>query len=282
MLHWGDAKAMNSPMPRGTSRLGIGLSAAGVALALLALLFGDNLFERFPRGSEPGSAQKPFAALPGPDAPEAISRMGQGRWPLTGAGLAWRDGGRLVEPECFEREWLSSDNFKAFEEAFSIADPNDFRRNTGQYFGREINRVDPIDAPWGTDTVRLAAFPPCQLEDDEVINSFLVERSPVAIIGDDVAVKYCGASGNCMGFAYRLLAPIPQAACQTLAPRMVGRCESAYLIQIADAHSGTMKSRITFHIYGLFALNDGRRAMVPLVNFDNENDARNFTGNLLR
>ena len=57
---------------------------------------------------------------------------------------------------------------------------------------------------------------------------------------------------------------------------MIGRCESAYLLRIAEESGGNMGPHVTFNIFGLFALDDGRRAMVPLVNLNNENDARNF------
>ena len=59
---------------------------------------------------------------------------------------------------------MSSDNFEEFEEHFKIETKDcwtsdtygfthcrsdDFRNNTGQYFGREINNLDPIMASWG-------------------------------------------------------------------------------------------------------------------------------------
>ena len=195
-------------------------------------------------------------------------------YPLTGTGLAWRISGEIIEPECLERQWLSSDNFEAYEEAFAIADTNDFRRNTGRYIGREIDRIDPIDASWGAGTVRLVAFPPaCQPIGPSVSR---VARSPTTVSGDDVAIEHCDGSGYCLQSTYRLLAPIPLDVCRTLAPHMIGRCDSAYLLRIQEETGGSIGPHVTFNIFGLFALDDGRRAMVPLVNFNHENDARNF------
>ncbi|MCY3732069.1 MAG: hypothetical protein OXF98_12080 [Rhodospirillaceae bacterium] len=377
----------NSPKQPGTNRLGVGLGVAGLAIALIGLLFGNNLFERFRQVPERDSTQSPFtdlsvpavsqtrphcsqedrdyAASQGYDAEDAyefgriiqqhvanqdmaglfslvdgelehgprrrfaagrtfgdvfpqdwrsavvgsepecgpvgyrrfmlaagriwygFDRFDSGEWeifsiigateeryPLTGSGLAWRIAGEIIEPECFERQWLSFDNFELLEEAFAIADTNDFRRNTGRYVGREIDSIDPIDAAWGADTVRLVTFPPvCQPNGPEVPR---VARSPAALSGDDVASEYCDGSGYCVQSVYRLLAPIPLVACQTLAPHMIGRCESAYLLRTEEDSGGSMGPHVTFNIFGLFALDDGRRAMVPLVNLNNENDARNF------
>ena len=200
-------------------------------------------------------------------------------YPLAGSGMAWQVGGETVEPGCFEREWLSSDNFEAFEEAFAIADRDDFRRNTGRYLGREIDRIEPIEAPWGAGAVRLVTFPPaCRADGADVAHA---TRWPATVSGDDVSGERCDGFGSCVRLTYRLLAPIPQVACRTLAPHMAGRCESAYLLRIAEESGGSMGPHVTFNIHGLFALDDGRRAMVPLVNFHHENDARNFVDDLV-
>ena len=208
----------------------------------------------------------------------AINGAAEEPYPLTGAGMAWRSAGKIVAPECFQREWLSSDNFQAFEEAFAIADTDDFRRNVGRYFGREVDRLDPIDAPWGSETVRLVTFPPACNADRLGVSQ--VTRSSPTLHGDVVSSRHCYDAGRCLRSTYRLLAPIPRPACSKLAPHLPGWCETAYLVQVVDETGGSMGWHVTFSAYGLFALNDGRHAMVPLVNFDNENHARNFVDEL--
>ena len=103
-----------------------------------------------------------------------------------------------------------------------------------------------------------------------------VTRSPATVSGDDIASEHCNGSGRCVQSIYRLLALIPLVACRSLAPHMTGRCESAYLLRIEEESGGSMGPHVTFNIFGFFALDDGRHAMVPLVNFNNENHARNF------
>ncbi len=191
---------------------------------------------------------------------------------------AWRVDGRIVPPQCFVKILVSADNFRVYEETFGIADAANFRRNTGQYFGREIDRLDPIDSPWGNGKVPLATFLDICSSTDAVPpgNS----QTPPIVNADSVSSENC-YEGSCTQYAYRLLAPISQAECQNLAPHLPGRCESAYLVRIGDYSGGSIGWDFGFNIYGLFRLDDGRNAFVPLVNFNNENNARNFIDSLL-
>ena len=190
---------------------------------------------------------------------------------------AWRVDGKIIPPQCFVKILMSTDNFRAYEETFGITDTANFRRNTGQYFGREIDRLDPIDSPWGNKDVPLATFPDICSSIDAVTpgNS----RTPPIVDADNVSNESCYEE-FCAQFVYRLLAPVSQAECQNLAPHLSGRCESAYLVRIGEYSGGSIGWDYGFNIYDLFRLDDGRKAFVPLVNFYNENNARNFIDSL--
>ncbi|MBM3558497.1 MAG: hypothetical protein FJX53_01085 [Alphaproteobacteria bacterium] len=61
---------------------------------------------------------------------------------------------------------------------------------------------------------------------------------------------------------------------------MPGRCESAYLAEVGDYGGGSTGWDTRFNLYGFFQLNDGRRTLVPLVNFNRRNDALIFMDEL--
>jgi len=191
---------------------------------------------------------------------------------------AWRVEGKIVPPKCFVKIWMSGENFKAYEETFGITDTADFRTNTGQYFGREIDRIDPINAPWSNEKVSLAA--PLDSCDSTELTSPGSSQKPPTVEANDVSSESCDKDGICVQYKYRLLAPISLTECRKLAPRLPGRCESAYLIQIGDYSGGSMGWNFGFNVYGLFHLDNGRNAIVPLVNFYKENNARNFVEDL--
>ena len=190
---------------------------------------------------------------------------------------AWHVDGRTVPPQCFVKILMSAENFRVYEETFGIADTENFRRNTGQYFGREINRIDPIDSSWGNGKVPLATLL------DVCISTAVVPLGnsyPPPIGGtDNVSSESCYKEA-CVAYAYRLLAPVSQSECQNLAPHLSGRCESAYLVRVGDYSGGSIGWDYGFNIYGLFRLGDGRKAFIPLINFYNENNARNFIDGL--
>lgn len=185
---------------------------------------------------------------------------------------AWRVEDKVIPPECFVREFASGDNFEVYADTYGIEDFGDFLKYTGKYFGREIDRLEPITAyRW---TFHLATIlGDCPTADPEIYVSSLATLS---IDKDDVTRARCLDEDRCLEDSYRLLAPLSQAECQNLAPYLPGQCESAYLVETAEETGGTMGTIYHYNFYGLFNLADGRKAIVPLVNFHFENDARNF------
>lgn len=192
---------------------------------------------------------------------------------------AWRVKGRIIPPQCFVKIWMSGDNFEAFEEKFDIQNTDDFRKYTGRYFGREISSIEPVDAPWGDgEKVNLASL----VEDctssqpPETVDP----KYNLSVGSDGVSTKKCNNNDGCIEEAYQLLSPVSLSVCQSFAPQISGQCQAAYLVQIGDYSGGSIGWDFQYNIYGLFKLEDGRDAVVPLVNFYNENNARNFIDNI--
>ena len=199
--------------------------------------------------------------------------------PVASPDIGWRVDDALVPPQCFAKIWMSADNYEAFEDRFAIADHADFRAHPGRYFGREIGSLDPIDAPWGGEKVALARSLAACFAQTGSTGPNTTHTAPV-VETDTVSSRSCDSAGYCTDCAYRLLAPIPPAKCQKLAPHLPGVCEDANLVRIGDYGGGTIGWDVQAIIYGLFALEDGRRFVVPLANFPGENDARNFVDGL--
>ena len=191
---------------------------------------------------------------------------------------AWRIEGRVIPPECLVSGTLEYwDKFEAYADIFGIADLKDFRMHTGHYFGREIDRVDPINSPWGGEAISLAALlDDCLLTDKASSDS---SQTTVNLDTEDYVLRKFCEKGGCIHRYYRLLTSISPTECRSLAPHLRGSCESAYLVERKEDFGGTIVWSgvyTGYNIYGLFSLEDGRKAIVPLVYFNIENDARNF------
>ncbi len=192
----------------------------------------------------------------------------------------WRIGNEVILPQCLVKMWISSDNFEAFEDKFGIKDTADFRLYPGRYIGKEVSSIESIDPPWGSGE---KLFLVSLVKECSSSMAFLAINSKNSVSSDanGVSTKQYDVSGSyVVEEAYRLLAPISQEDCQGLAPHFSGRCETAHLVARGDYSGGSMGWDYSYNIYGLFTLEDGREAIVPLVNFDKENDARNFIDRL--
>ncbi len=187
---------------------------------------------------------------------------------------AWRVDGKVLSPQCFVKIWMSYDNFEAYEERYGITDTEDFRSHTGRYFGREIDRLEPIEMRWGNEKIPLAVFV------DTCASNGPTEA--LTIGPDGVSRRVCGEDDGraCAEDRYQRLAALPEGACRQLAPDMPGQCESAYLVQVGDYSGGSMGWDYAYNVYGLFRLDNGRKVIVPLVNFGKKNDALNFVESL--
>ncbi|MCY3956496.1 MAG: SUMF1/EgtB/PvdO family nonheme iron enzyme [Nitrospira sp.] len=179
--------------------------------------------------------------------------------------VGWKVDGRLLPPQCFEYEWMSSDNFEAFAEQFSIADYGDFAHNTGKYFGDPIYPFNPIYLSDNNPAVRLWRY----------VAACARDIAPDQLQISDSTVEYVYPSLGYQSLRYRILADIPPNLCQDFAPNLPGKCLESYLVDV-DYCGGSMGCRGPYAIYGMFQMQDGERIIFPLKNFDTENLARNF------
>ncbi|HIB94029.1 MAG TPA: sel1 repeat family protein, partial [Candidatus Lambdaproteobacteria bacterium] len=49
--------------------------------------------------------------------------------------VGWKVSGEHIPPQCFVKEWYSSDNYEEFEKQYQIENYDDFRKNPGKYLG---------------------------------------------------------------------------------------------------------------------------------------------------
>ncbi len=180
----------------------------------------------------------------------------------------WEVDGRLLPPQCFVVEGLSSDNFEEFAKRFSIADTygspefEDFAHNTGKYFGDPISPFDPIDF-YGQKISLWGNVIDCAGDSDQLRIEDLTVR--------DVSEEYQGAYDE-----YTILSDVSTNLCQELAPNLPGECLKSYLVEFCGNGGGSIGCIWRYNIYGLFRMEDGEKIIFPMKNFDAENLARNF------
>ena len=85
--------------------------------------------------------------------------------------IGWVTSEGLIPPQCFVKEWVSSDNFEEFEDKYKISKEDcrsvklgsrkltfcqstHFRKNPGMYLGKEVSSLDGI-TPVGTIKIEL-------------------------------------------------------------------------------------------------------------------------------
>ena len=196
--------------------------------------------------------------------------------------VGWKVSGEHIPPQCFVKEWYSSDNYEEFEKQYQIENYDDFRKNPGKYLGKEIN-LTPINPSWGGEKITLVAFlDQCLV--GSVLDGRIVEKNKVKvdINEDSIKSKSCSSDGTaCSDYAYNLIASIPLNHCRELAANLSGECRSSYLIAIGDYGGGSMGWDYSYNIYGLFELKDKRKVVVPLKNFNNMNIAKNYVESII-
>ncbi len=183
--------------------------------------------------------------------------------------LGWTVDGKTLAPSCFFREWISSDNLSEFAERFSINDFSDFKVNMGKYLG--TFSLDPFKPSW-CETLS------CD-ESDMLSLISPVERCTVGFpkpVENNDALRYTLKDGI---VEYEILDRISVDVCQSLAPSYKATCKESYLVRVGDI-GGSIGILNNFSIYGLFEEKNGRKVIAPLVNFDIENEAKNFVEDL--
>ena len=190
--------------------------------------------------------------------------------------IGWKTPDGLIPPQCFFKEWMSSDNdVGSFLKPSSTKNDSDFSENPGKYIGGAI-LLDPIVPDWGGSKVFLAApYDLCfngSLEDGYVTN----QKTPHVINIDGNLIKSGSTTSALSQYAYSILAKVPQKKCQDLAPNLKGLCRQSFLIELGDDGGGSMGWVYEHNIYGLFSFKNKRQFIVPLKRFNNKKDAINY------
>ncbi len=201
----------------------------------------------------------------------AINGFTEEVFDTTGLPVFWETGKGVWSPQCFVRQWMSSDNFEEFEARYAIKDVEDFRTYTGRYLGKEIASLEAIVPSWsdGDKTIALV----------ESVQHCQVGKEALHIEGRGIGNKNCEEFG-CTEYYYEILASVSNKDCSRLAPNLSAVCQSAYLIKIGDYAGGSMGWDFGYNLYGLFSLTADNSFVAPLVNFHSENEARNYVDQL--
>ena len=184
--------------------------------------------------------------------------------------------GRVIPPHCLSTPWMSGDNYEDFAHKFKIKNYEHFSKNPGLYFDNEISDYEPIMASWGSEIYIATSLNKCfkgELRFGGIEN---IGTPEIQIDNKEVKTKICETENLCTKFSYSILAELSPEKCQSLSTHVKGNCSEAYLVSIGDYSGGTMGWDMSYNIYGLFSLNDGRNFVLPLKNFHNKNDAINY------
>ena len=100
-------------------------------------------------------------------------------------------------------------------------------------------------------------------------------------INDDdkfITIKVEGEFGN-IEYGYAIIENIGEKKCLELSPNLGSKCLSSYLVKAGDYSGGSMGWDMSYGIYGLFDLDKLGPSIVPLVFFENKNEALNYLSN---
>ena len=106
--------------------------------------------------------------------------------------------------------------------------------------------------------------------------------SEIKIKENAIETQICSSKNICTKFSYTILHNINSDKCQSLAPKVKGKCLKSYLIAIGDYSGGTIGWDMSYNIYGLFNLQNNKKFILPLKNFFKKNNALNFADKLMQ
>lgn len=170
-----------------------------------------------------------------------------------------------LNPSCFTRVWQSGDNYEYFFETYVNKDGrtlygdeyNNFTRNVGMYIAREIP-LGSVASPWAgmygqAESIAIAK------------NIFECQRSLSEKELEELEPNS----------SYTVVKKVSGQYCNQLAPHLIGKCLEVALVTVSGP-VGHSSVEVSTTLYGIFQ-NEKREAyVVPLVNFDHENDGLNF------
>ena len=190
--------------------------------------------------------------------------------------IGWKISEKLIPPQCFSTEWMSSDNYEEFAKKFRIKNYKDFSKNPGKYLGKKIPNLEPITASWDEKIYLAASLNKCFK--GNLTNGGIVDPTDIdiKISKKFIKTKNCSSKFSCTEYAYKILYKVPLEKCKKLAPYINGKCEESFLISVSNYGGGSMGWDRSYNIYGLFSLNENRKFIVPLKNFNKKNNAVNY------
>ena len=171
---------------------------------------------------------------------------------------------------------MSSDNYEEFANKFAIKNYEDFEKNPGLYFGKQILNLEPITSSWDDKIYLAASLKKCfkgNLRGGGVVKTTNVD---IKIDKKSIKNKICETKFSCTEYEYTILSRVPLKKCKKLAPHIEGKCEESFLISLGDYSGGSIGWNMSYNIYGLFFLNDEQKYIIPLKNFYKKNDAINY------
>ena len=182
----------------------------------------------------------------------------------------WHFDERLLHPLCFSRPWLSGDNFEEFADAYNISDLQKLLRAPGLFMGSKISDYAPIRPSWCSsaepcETISLVTeLDRCKSDD------FAFEER------DGTVWITSSADGGNVEHQYNVLKELDAASCSKLAPDIGADCLESHLLRVGDYMGDSMGWNISFGIYGIFDLPEVGPSILPLLFFQNKNDATNY------
>jgi hypothetical protein len=183
----------------------------------------------------------------------------------------WMNDGNLLTSFCFERIWLSMDNYQYIFEEYgqNKFDEGDFYASPGRYIGGPIP-TEFLKSPWEDTSPESISL--SKNIDKCVKGSDLSKRTGTSITEDQGMVITNFPQDDDVYYTrypikYRLLTKIPLNFCQKLAPYFVENCEDIGLIEITEQTGGSMGVNYDRGIYGI--VRDpikNETYVIPLVN----------------
>ena len=181
--------------------------------------------------------------------------------------VGWNYNNNLIHPTCFARVWMSGDNFEEFADQFKISNYEKFSKKPGEFFGKEIDNFNPIKAMWDEYIKIINPINDCPFKDSKVNN----DEKFITINGE-------GEFGT-IKYGYSIIEAIAEKKCADLSPNIDSKCLSSYLVKAGDYSGGSMGWDMSYGIYGLFDLDKLGPSIVPLIFFENKNEALNYLSN---
>ena len=175
---------------------------------------------------------------------------------LAAEQLGWVTNGKMLHPDCFPTEWMSSDNFERYEERFKIRDIERFRRLPGEFFGREIDEFGPVptEGRFVTHT-SISLVKPLSICIPKAFN-FSIQDNRIYTVEDFGSWK--------LEQFYKINDQLSVEQCNSLAPSIGATCIDSYKVEVGSFSGGSMGWDIRYGTYGLYNLPSVGLAIVPL------------------